>query len=246
MRLLSLSKIHLISLLVGSVMAFLYPPAALSADQTPYSWTGGYAGVNLGVIWAGSTLTANQVNLLPVSGVYNQNMTSTAVNPGLQLGYLYQIGDNFVIGGEGDFTYPASVSTFTGVSANPSIYPGYDQYKVHYNMQGSLRLRIGYALDRFLPFLTTGVSFGGMSLGYTNDIGDSYSKNTTQTGWVIGGGLEYGFMDNFSARLEYLYTSYGHALNMDTPWIDGIYDSMGSAHATMNTNVLRAAANYRF
>jgi outer membrane immunogenic protein len=221
----------------------LFASVVPASEEMPYDWTGAYAGVNLGVIWTGSTMNSNHVNLLPDSGSYNQTMTSTSVNPGLQLGYLHQLDENWVLGGEGDFTYPASVSQFTQYS---SLINDYDQYKIHYNMQGSLRLRVGYSVDRFLPFFTTGVSFGGMGMSYANAGGDFYTKTTTQTGWVVGGGVEYGFLDNLSGRLEYLYTNYGHALNMNIPSIEGIFDPAGSAHATMNTNVLRAAVNYRF
>jgi outer membrane immunogenic protein len=216
------------------------------AEEVPYNWTGAYAGLNIGVIWAGSALKANQINLLPDSGTYSVPMTSTAVNPGLQLGYLYQIDEHWVVGGEGDFTYPATNSQFNqNLSWNGSVID-YDRFNVHYNMQGSLRGRVGYAIDRFLPFFTTGVSFAGMGMSYANAGGNYYSKSTTQTGFVVGAGLEYGFLDNLSGRLEYLYSNYGNAINMGIPSIEGVSDPAGAAHATMNTNVLRAAVNYRF
>jgi outer membrane immunogenic protein len=112
-----------------------------------------------------------------------------------------------------------------------------------------LRLRAGYAIDRFLPFITAGVSFASMGLYYDNekqDSNNSYSTSTTQTGWVLGGGLEYGVFDNFSVRTEYLYTDYGNALNMNMPNVADFLDPNGGAHVNMSTNVVRAAVNYRF
>ena len=222
--------------------ALLASVSSLAAEKT-YDWTGAYAGVNLGSIWTDSDLTASHINLLPDSGTYSQSVTSTAVNPGLQMGYLYQFDEHWVIGGEGDFTYPATSAHFTQVNTTGSDY---DQFSVKYNVQGSLRLRAGYALDRFLPYFTTGVSFADMGLTYSNGGGDYYRKTTTQTGWVVGTGVEYGFLDNPSGRVEYMYTNYGNALNMGIPTIEGQTDSSGTANATMNTNVLRAAVNYRF
>ena len=216
---------------------------AYADTSMKYNWTGAYAGVNLGVIWTGSDLTASNVSLIPSSGTYSQSMTSTAVNPGLQMGYLYQLDENWVVGGEGDFTYPATSSQFTQYNTTGSDY---DRFSVNYNMQGSLRLRVGYALDRFLPYFTTGVSFAGMGINYSNGGGNSYNKTTTQTGWVVGAGVEYGFLENLSGRVEYMYTDYGNALNMGIPTIEGQTQSSGTANATMNTNVLRAAVNYRF
>jgi opacity protein-like surface antigen len=93
-----------------------------------------------------------------------------------------------------------------------------------------------------------------MGLYYDNDqqnSNTSYSTSTAQAGWVLGGGLEYGILDNLSVRTEYLYTDYGNALNMNMPSLDsspsGIPpDFNGAAHVNMSTNVLRAAVNYRF
>jgi len=95
-----------------------------------------------------------------------------------------------------------------------------------------------------------------MGLYYDNEIQNSanaYSTSTTQTGWVLGGGLEYGVLDNLSVRTEYLYTDYGNALNMNMPNIGNVdfndplrSDPNSAAHVNMSTNVLRAAVNYRF
>jgi len=88
-----------------------------------------------------------------------------------------------------------------------------------------------------------------MGLYYDNEEQNSanaYSTSTTQTGWVLGGGLEYGVLDNLSVRTEYLYTDYGNALNMGMPNVAGFSDPNGAAHVNMSTNVLRAAVNYRF
>jgi outer membrane immunogenic protein len=208
-----------------------------------YDWTGAYVGANLGAIWAGSNLTANNINFVSTNGSYSHNLDVADVNPGLQFGYLHQLDQNWVLGAEADFTYPATSSEFTAVNGTGSAF---DRFKVHNNLQGSLRLRAGYAIDRILPFLTAGVSFGSLALNYTNEANNAYSKSTVQTGWVLGAGLEYSVLDNLSTRLEYLYTDYGSALNMDIPNVVNVNEVAGSAHANMNANVLRAALNYRF
>ena len=73
------------------------------------------------------------------------------------------------------------------------------KHKKKFNAQGSLRLRAGYAIDRFLPFITTGVSFASLGFNYGSEANNNY-KATTQNGWVLGGGLEYGVLDNLSVR----------------------------------------------
>jgi outer membrane immunogenic protein len=220
--------------------------AVATEQETPYNWTGAYAGINLGTIWTGSHLTANQNNFVSESGTYSQNVDSTNFNPGFQFGYLHQLDHHIVVGGEADFSYPATNSSAT------TLYPeinAYDRFSVRNNLQGSLRVRAGYALDRFLPFITAGVSFASMGLYYDNEeqnSANSYSTSTAQAGWVLGGGLEYGVLDNLSVRTEYIYTDYGNALNMAIPNLTGVQDAFGAAHVNMSTNVLRAAVNYRF
>lgn len=229
-------------------LACLVAVAPIQADEPSatggnYDWTGAYAGANLGVIWTGSHLSGNNENFIPPNGSYSHNLDATDVNPGFQFGYLQQLDENWVVGGEADFTYPATNSQFTQVNNTGSAY---DTFNVRNNLQGSMRLRAGYALDRFLPFVTAGVSWASMGLYYNNEANNAYSKSTAQTGWVLGAGLEYGFLDNLSARLEYLYTDYGSALNMNAPSVEAVTESSGSLHADMSTNVLRAAVNYRF
>ena len=227
-------------MMAGLISCFL--SGTSMAEEATYTWTGAYAGANLGVIWTDSQLSANQANLVSTSGSYNENLDATDVNPGFQFGYLHQINPNWVLGGEADFTYPSANTQYTAMTADET----YDQFTVKNDLQGSLRLRMGYAIDRLLPYVTTGMSFGSMGLSYNNEENNTYSVRTTQMGWVLGGGLEYGIFEHLSSRLEYLYTDYGTALNLSLPTINGISDPDGVIHANMTTNVLRVALNYRF
>lgn len=213
-------------------------------DSTDYDWSGAYAGVNLGAIWTDSHLNAYHGGLLPDSSSYSENLSTTDVNPGLQFGYLTQLPNHLVLGGEADFTYPATTSRYT-YEDNTITPPQYDRFSVHNNLQGSLRLRAGYALERFLPYVTAGVSFASLGLNYVGEM-ETYAKTTAQTGWVLGTGLEYGVLDNLSVRTEYLYTDYGNALNQSMPVIGGGIDENGAYHANLSAHVLRAAVNYRF
>jgi outer membrane immunogenic protein len=86
---------------------------------------------------------------------------------GGQVGVNWQF-NNFVLGAEGD----GSWTDWGGTDA-----------------VGTVRLRGGFALDRFLAYGT-----GGIALQDFEDVG-----------WVAGGGLEYAFTDNVSAGVEYLH-----------------------------------------
>jgi outer membrane immunogenic protein len=70
------------------------------------------------------------------------------------------------------------------------------------------------------------------------------SSRATRTGWTAGGGMEWGFSPNWSAKVEYLYVDLG-SVN---------YTSVNSAvpTATINhdhritENIVRVGLNYRF
>ena len=74
--------------------------------QTPYNWTGAYAGVNLGSVWSSTQLSANNISFLTEDGTYQYANTGATVNPGLQVGYDQQLSGQWLVGAEGDFSYP--------------------------------------------------------------------------------------------------------------------------------------------
>jgi outer membrane immunogenic protein len=205
------------------------------------AWTGAYVGVTAGAIFNQSDVTAQNIGL--VSDPCKSSGSNTSFLPGALAGYLHQLENDVVVGAEADFTYPWGNMGSECLCVNGS----YDRFKTANKVQGSLRARLGYAAPyNLLPYITAGVSFASQSIGYNNEFGDHYSKNTAQTGWVLGAGLEYGFLNGLSVRGEYLYTNYANSLNMGLPTINGAYDSSGQASANVNSNVVRAALNYRF
>jgi outer membrane immunogenic protein len=63
------------------------------------------------------------------------------------------------------------------------------------------------------------------------------SSSSSQLGWTIGAGLEYAFMGNWSAKLEYLYVDLG---NFDA----GIAPVVNTV--SFKENIVRAGLNYKF
>jgi opacity protein-like surface antigen len=97
-----------------------------------------------------------------------------------------------VFGVEADIQYAD-----LGGEANWSGYryrfnAGNDQYF------GTVRARAGYAVDRMLIYVTGGLAYGGMSSNW-------WGGDNSATGWTIGGGVEYAFTNNWTAKIEGLY-----------------------------------------
>jgi outer membrane immunogenic protein len=221
-------------LLAGVAAAALVAPA-FAADVPPsmppprapvyvpfFTWSGLYAGINAGYGWGNSdwTVTGTGVG----TGTFN-------VNGGMiggTLGYNYQAG-SFVFGVEADLDWSGIKGSSTSI-----VCIGFCETKNTW--LGTARGRIGYAFDRYLPYVTGGVAFGGLKISS----GSGATASSTPTGWTLGAGFEYAFMGSWSAKLEYLYVDLGKA-TCDAACSGGLPFDVG-----FKTNVIRGGVNYKF
>ncbi|MEE1611984.1 outer membrane protein [Microvirga sp. CF3016] len=126
---------------------------------------------------------------------------------GAQAGYNYQIG-SFVVGLEGDIQYAdfGGDDDFDGI-----LGEDFDRS----DWFGTVRARAGVAFDRALIYATGGFAFADDA-----------------NGWTVGGGLEYAFTNNLSAKIEGLYVN----LEQDNDFFDD----------ETEFGVVRAGLNFRF
>jgi outer membrane immunogenic protein len=156
-------------------------PAGGGFKDGPYipvaSWTGFYIGVNGGYGWANED---NYAVVLPEGGF-----------GGGQIGYNWQgvLNPSLVIGIEADIQ-GADISDSIGVE------------KQSLNYFGTVRGRLGYAFERTLVYATGGFAYGEVE--YKNPV---FSLTDTQTGWVVGGGIEYKLTPAWSLKGEYQFLS---------------------------------------
>jgi outer membrane immunogenic protein len=101
----------------------------------------------------------------------------------------------------------------------------------HNSWLATVRGRLGYAMDRFMPYVTGGAAFGDVKTSIAG-IGDT---TTTRTGWTAGGGLEMAIAGPWTAKLEYLHVDLGNA---DT--------ALPGTSANFRSEIVRAGLNYRF
>jgi outer membrane immunogenic protein len=86
-------------------------------------------------------------------------------------------------------------------------------------------MRFGYSFDRFMPYITGGLAFGGVQ----SEIVGVLSTSDTKVGWTLGAGLEGVIAGPWTAKIEYLYVDLGDNANLD-----------------FRANLVRAGLNYRF
>ena len=183
-----------------------------------YNWTGFYVGINGGGAWG--TSSWDSTGSFDVSG----GMIGGTV------GYNWQTGP-WVFGLEGDIDWAdvnGSTNRFGCVSANCSSKNTW---------LGTARGRLGYAFDRFMPYITGGAAFGDVDATSPGATGAS----STQVGWVAGAGLEFAVVNNVTAKVEYLHYDLGSftcGLNCGNGFIN---DSV-SFHA----DAIRGGVNLRF
>jgi outer membrane immunogenic protein len=195
------------------------PPAPVVVAP-PYNWTGFYVGINGGGGFGHS-------------GINNTfGSTGLDVSGGLvggTLGYNYQASNNFLFGIEGDGGWSGIEGSISGAACPTG------SCNVSTNWLATVRGRVGYAYDRFLPYVTGGVAFGDVNLTPAGLTGTT----DTRTGWTVGGGIEAAISGPWTAKLEYLYVDLGDASCSAA--------NCGVATTTsFNSNIVRVGINYRF
>jgi len=178
------------------------PPAAAPA---PFNWTGFYAGVHGGYGWAKT----------------DGPVISPAENPrpdgffgGGQVGYNFQFPSQVVVGIEADAAF-ADLSDSSGFTDTSVLFPYSMDFRTKIDSFGTVRGRLGYGVDRFLPYVTGGFAWANATYDTQFSMVDfpalasHGSDSQTFTGWTVGAGFEYAVTNNVTAKVEYLYADLG-------------------------------------
>jgi outer membrane immunogenic protein len=237
--------------LLASVVCFA-PFTAVAADlpvkapapiaPLPFSWTGFYVGASAGIISQG---TRSYTDILNDGGsvVASNSFGITGIGfiGGVNIGYNYQFGSNWVVGFEADIS---------GTSLNNDADPFFGDvfYSSRLNALATVRGRLGYTFDRALLYAT-----GGWAIGHVKNAVNSpffcgkgatcsFSSDKWKSGWTAGGGLEYAFTRNWTVRAEALYVDLGRT-TIDAPNAG----SSGCRFGFKNRYVIgRLGVNYKF
>ena len=223
------------------------PPVYAPAPPIPvFTWTGAYIGGQVGYEFgkdnAFASATANGAGLAAsgpqpkgvIGGAHVGYLFSTQSLPlfGNTLGGL--LGTGAVIGIEGDVDGSSARANYNlgGIAATSR-----DQ------IQGSIRGRLGVAVDRVLFYATGGAAFGGLKNTYINTItGGADSINKTRVGYTVGGGVEYAITNNYVFGVEYRYTDFGTY----TDFLNGSTAGGVAVRHKETENRIQARFSYKF
>jgi len=212
-----------------AMLAIFASIGAVGAQTANNPWTGFYAGGNVGAAFG---ILNNQLSMVnnPVSPLFYQPvvpglnksgsgaLNSTQFMGGLDVGYNRQINNNIVLGLELSYDYlgldKAAGGTFyyTNTSSNNRYYL---MNSASAKQMSTLRPRLGYLFDNYLPFITAGgavtrVKFNQTYSDFQYSLTDATSLNKTAWGYTVGGGMEYAPLEHVSFKVEYLYTNFGN------------------------------------
>jgi outer membrane immunogenic protein len=241
-----------------------------------YNWTGCYVGGNLGWGHTHHNLSTNadpapgnNINAVARTAIINagsDSINSDGVTGGVQVGCNYQPpGQSFVFGAEGDFNFlDGDASRDTGNYVEPAsgrTVRSVDEIKMKWF--STIRGRLGFAFDHLLVYGTGGLAIAQINASkqfywdfvdgctIVNGLQECHvgGSDTTRVGWTIGGGLEWAFAPNWSAKAEYLYADFGdisyNTTNNGTLFA-GAAAQVATHTASTTLQVARVGVNFHF
>jgi outer membrane immunogenic protein len=269
---------------LSSVTAFAadLPLRAPAPVVAAFSWTGLYLGANVGGHWGSDRITtaSNPVGFPPPINTNIDALSPTTLKPqgatgGFQMGYNWQI-NNFVFGLEGDANWlggSASRHLVFPFLTSPAIFflpaqtvGSFMDNTTGTRFIGTVRPRVGFAIDHLLLYATGGVAFGSVkttdsfcNYGCVPLVGNSTSGGgiATKVGWTAGAGAEWAISNSWSIKAEYLYVNLGSfnnsipgSANCERFFNSGFGFPSPNCNITVNhkytDNIARVGVNYHF
>jgi outer membrane immunogenic protein len=244
--------------------------ASAASAQNGGSWDGLFAGLNLGEASNKScdnwSLNGAPINPAIAAAFNNRDCpnNSTFVG-GLQFGENFQ-SDRLVFGLGAEYDGWSAKShnqsfTHTGDVPPPGSYAF--SGKLTPSGFGIIGARLGYAGDRWFPY----ISGGGVIAGGLHNTALSYTpagtkvpiasfnggRNFTSFGWATGGGVEIVLKGPWSIGAEYLHVNLGNGSSSTTSCTGSAAAcaefsaiSFDSVHNSFSANIIRVGVNYWF
>ena len=193
---------------------------AYTAPQVVYNWTGFYIGGHVGGAFAGNnSLQGSDARFLG----------------GVQGGFDYQFAPNWVMGAEAQYSWLPSSNN------NGVLFPGGTLVTSNTDQLGSVtgpatpgvrRCSTPRAVTPGATATISGCRWPACR-GFT-------TNGSHKDGYTVGGGLEYMFAPNWSAKAEYQYYNFGN-----TTFTTGPADIAGRSFRN-DEHTAKVGVNYRF
>jgi outer membrane immunogenic protein len=215
------------------------PPPPVYAPP-PFSWTGFYVGGNIGGAWANRDVTDTFLGV----NFNNGNSNGVFIGGG-QLGYNWQVG-YAVLGIEADFDGAANNNNTLTVN---TLTFGPVQVTSNNRWITTLAARFGVTNGPWLFYGKAGGGWVGSNdftvTNLTTGSSITVSNNRSNSGWLVGAGIEWAFLPNWSAKVEYNYLGLDDRtfiVPAGSPFLPG--DTFTASNR--NVQMVKVGINYRF
>lgn len=201
--------------LAADLAARPYTKAPELAPAAIYSWTGFYIGGHIGGAFRDNN---------PFGG----NDDARFIGGG-QIGADYQFSGSWLVGIEANYSY------IDNNGNNPFLFPG-GQFNHRLRGLASVTGRLGYTWGPGLLYVKGGYAYADTR----NDGLGPFRFDSSRDGFTVGGGIEYMFAQNWSAKVEYQYYQFdNNQLFAGAPLV-------GLGNFRDEEHTIKAGLNYRF
>jgi outer membrane immunogenic protein len=224
-----------------------------------FNWSGFYAGLNAGY---GFGTNDDAAVFVPGLGlVANGGGDDGGFVGGGQIGFNWQVGQ-LVYGIEADLQYADLGNTRNNdvfVGGAPVFFGAGSAANIDWF--GTVRARLGFAIDRVLIYATGGLAYadisGGNGFTAVNGVVVAVNGNDDiQWGWTIGGGVEFALPTNWNMlgssavtfRIEGLYVNIEGGDRAGGVFVGpgGPVAVAGNGSSNAEFGVVRAGLNFKF
>ena len=203
-------------------------PGKRVAYEKPWDWGGLYFGVHSG--WQWSNIDASNADNFVSGGVNSSSggvfgFDHSSPVAGGHIGIQHQFG-LFVLGIEGSITstYRNNLSTLTcfanGTAGDAipfgNLAPGgVGVCGARLDDILTIGPRLGYAMGKWMPYLTGGYANAAVSLQGRNTAGNVVGEEARARlgGWFIGAGVDMALSHGWTVGLEYRHYDFGSAID---------------------------------
>lgn len=229
---------------VFSLLLLFSSSASLADDSATFDWSGWYFGASggyadgrtrtLGVSgspWDQTFGEGYGVSVGPNGGFYGGQFGYNVMNGPWVTGIEVDIGYLDLSDEQLEFPNAPNNLDDTGIQTN-------------YGWYGDAAVRLGYATGNFLIYGKAGIAAadlyikaGDLDSGSFDD-SDTTVIDSTEVGFVAGGGLEYGITRSMSVKAEYLFMDFGNISSTDP-------DGNGYS-SSANLHTVKGGINFHF
>ncbi len=196
--------------------------------HTGFDWTGVYFGGHVGHSRGNAAVTLSDPDPTNFASSFG------SLIGGVQFGYNHVLPSRFLLGVEGDISFLnyLSADDLAWFRTTPDT-----DFAERIELMATLRGRFGYAFDHWMVYATAGPAWSLGRFRQTPGVDDIDRVLRLHNGWSVGAGTEVAIAPRWTARLEYLYASFG---DVEAPFPSG-----ATASSSFDVHTVRAGLTYR-